>query len=563
MTQYPGKGDSNWKELYTTLKFLVLLICIIPTLQKWFDAASKDELVFFNIAKMIIFFLIITLTATFWFVINYAFKNERMNAIFEIIVMYGVCLFCYYSTGTYLSNYKFVFALVILLYAIDFGMKFSMLLSIAAGGTIIVSDLINCPDAMRTQCFQSDVLLLGAFCMTAYTVSYYAEKNRQLIQVLSDAVHRDSLTGLHNHRRFYDFMRVALETSYPDKKQYIMIMDIDYFKMYNDNLGHQKGDTALCEIAKICREIFEDEHVFRYGGEEFSIYTLAKDDEDALVIANRLRTAIENHPFYGRDMQPGNKLTVSIGIAGKKDSNDTVADWVERADNALYKAKAFQKNRAQMYSSVYDRFDHLDLVEDNEQIISIRTLLSVINTRDRYTYNHTDRVVHFCEAFAKHIRLPEDQMRKLLYAAYLHDIGKINVPQEILISEKKLTPEEWTLIKKHPGDGAEIVRKIKNFETVADIVLQHHEKYNGTGYPCGTQGDDIPYLARVLTLADSFDAMTAKRPYQKSKTFNEAFAEIRRCAGTQFDPILSEQFIAAINESYLKSEDINPIPTKI
>ena len=371
MTQYPGQGDSNWKELYTTLKFLVLLICIIPTLQKWFDAASKDELVFFNIAKMIIFFLIITLTATFWFVINYAFKNERMNSIFEIIVMYGVCLFCYYSTGTYLSNYKFVFALVILLYAIDFGMKFSMLLSIAAGGTIIVSDLINCPDAMRTQCFQSDVLLLGAFCMTAYTVSYYAEKNRQLIQVLSDAVHRDSLTGLHNHRRFYDFMRVALETSYPDKKQYIMIMDIDYFKMYNDNLGHQKGDTALCEIAKICREIFEDEHVFRYGGEEFSIYTLAKDDEDALVIANRLRTAIENHPFYGRDMQPGNKLTVSIGIAGKKDSNDTVADWVERADNALYKAKAFQKNRAQMYSSVYDRFDHLDLVEDNEQIISI------------------------------------------------------------------------------------------------------------------------------------------------------------------------------------------------
>lgn len=563
MTQQPGNADPKWKELYTTLKFLVLLICVIPTMQKWFENASQDELLFFNIAKMMIFFLIITLTATFWFVINYAFKNAKMNSIFEVIVMYSVCLFCYYGTGTYLSNYKFVFALVILLYAIDFTMQTSMFIALAAGAAIIAFDQINCPSAMRTQCFQSDILLLGAFCMTAYTVSYYAEKNRQLIRILSDAVHRDSLTGLHNHRRFYDFMHVALETSYPDKKQYIMIMDIDYFKMYNDNLGHQKGDTALCDIAKICRTIFDDEHVFRYGGEEFSIYALAKDDNDALNIANRLRSAIESHEFYGEDMQPGNHLTVSIGVAGKKDSGDTVADWVERADNALYKAKAFQKNRAQMYSSVYDRFDHLDLVEDNEKIISIRTLLSVINTRDRYTYNHTDRVVHFCEAFAKHIRLPEEQTRRLLYGAYLHDIGKINVPQEILISEKKLTPREWEMIKKHPGDGAEIVRKIKNFDAVAEIVLQHHEKYNGTGYPCGTKGEDIPYLARVLTLADSFDAMTAKRPYQNSKTFNEAFEEIRRCAGTQFDPLLAEQFIAAIEESYLKSDDIDTTPTTL
>lgn len=138
----------------------------------------------------------------------------------------------------------------------------------------------------------------------------------------------------------------------------------------------------------------------------------------------------------------------------------------------------------------------------------------------------------------------------LLYGAYLHDIGKINVPQEILVSEKPLNDEKWEQMKKHPRDGAEIVRKIKNFDEVAEIVQQHHEKYNGTGYPDGIKGEDIHFLARVLTLADSFDAMTSKRPYQKIKTFEEAFEEIRKCKGTHFDPQLAEIFIAAIDDTY-------------
>jgi putative nucleotidyltransferase with HDIG domain len=203
------------------------------------------------------------------------------------------------------------------------------------------------------------------------------------------------------------------------------------------------------------------------------------------------------------------------------------------------------------YSSVYDRFDHLDQIDEEERIISIRALLSVINSRDRYTYNHTDRVVHYCEAYSKHAGLSEEDSRLLLYSAYLHDIGKINVPQEILISEKKLTDQEWTLIKRHPSDGAEIAQKIRNFDTVADIVRQHHEKFNGTGYPNGAKGEEIHVLARVLTLADSFDAMTAKRPYQKVMTFEEAFEEIRRCKGSHFDPELAEIFISAVSSSYM------------
>jgi diguanylate cyclase (GGDEF)-like protein/putative nucleotidyltransferase with HDIG domain len=538
------------KDIHTTLKFLVLFISIIPVLQKCIDFFSEDELVYFNIAKMIIFFVVITLAAVFWFIINYAFKNERVRLFFEVAVMYGVCLLCYISTGAATSSYKFIFALVIILYSINLGIRFGVGFSFVSGATIMIVDSLTIGEASRSHFFQADIILLGAFCMTAYTVGYYAEKDRKQIRALSDAVNRDSLTYLYNHRYFYDVMRKAIQNPPFGKKQYVMIMDIDYFKVYNDNLGHQKGDIALCRIAEISRSMFGDEFVFRYGGEEFAVYMLADDDNEAFINANELRTIVENFEFEGQYMQPGHNLTVSIGVAGRRDGGDTIADWIERADNALYKAKSFHRNRVQMYSSVFDRFDHLDQVSDDEQMISIKTLLSVINTRDRYTYNHTDRVVHFCEAYSKYAKLSEEQSRLLLHSAYLHDIGKINVPQEILISEKKLTDEEWALMKRHPLDGAEIVRKIHNMETVADIVEQHHEKYNGTGYPYGKKEDQLHVLARVLTLADSFDAMTAKRPYQKSKTFEEAFAEIRRCKGTQFDPELAEQFIEAIENSY-------------
>lgn len=538
------------KDIYTTLKFLVLFISVIPVLQKCIDFFSGDELVYFNIAKMIIFFVVITLAAVFWFIINYAFKNERVRLFFEVAVMYGVCLLCYISTGGAASTYKFIFALVIILYSINFGVRFGIGFSFVAGITLMIGDSLTIGEFSRSQFFQADIILLGAFCMTAYTVGYYAEKDRKQIRALSDAVNRDSLTYLYNHRYFYDVMRKAMQNPPFGKGQYILIMDIDYFKAYNDNLGHQKGDTALCKIAEISRSIFGDEFVFRYGGEEFAVYMLAANDDEAYIRANELRMRVEACEFDGQYTQPGRNLTVSIGVAGKKDGDDTIADWIERADNALYKAKSFHRNRVQMYSSVYDRFDHLDQVSDDEQMISIKTLLSIINTRDRYTYNHTDRVVHFCEAYSKYMKLSDEQSRLLLHSAYLHDIGKINVPQEILISEKKLSDEQWALMKRHPSDGAEIVRKIHNMETVADIVEQHHEKYDGTGYPFGKKGDQLHVLSRILTLADSFDAMTAKRPYQKSKTFEEAFAEIRRCEGTHFDPELAEQFIEAIKKSY-------------
>lgn len=541
------------KNIFITLKILILFFCVIPVTQVVLafgsDSGTSDDIMTFNFAKMVGFFIIIATVILFWFVVNYAFKNYRVRAAVEISVMFGMCFLCYISTGLSESHYKFVFALIILIYTMELGLRLGLFLSSLSGGVIIITDLLTCLPENKSNLFQSNFMLLATFCLLAYIVGFYVEKDRNLIESLEESANRDSLTGLFNHRYFHQYIHAVVAEDGHDEN-FLFIMDIDYFKVYNDTLGHQKGDVVLKKISKICEETIPQGTVFRYGGEEFAILVPAKSEQDAIRIANYLRLSIAGCRFEGEELMPGRDLTVSIGISEKRGNTDTVADWIERADNALYKAKFFRKNRVQMYSSVFEKFDHLDQVDDDERIVSIKTLLSVINSRDRYTYNHTDRVVHYCEILSKYIKLTEKDSKTLLYSAYLHDIGKINIDQEILISEKKLTDEQWEQMKKHPFDGAEIVRKIKNLETVADIVQQHHEKYNGSGYPAGLEGEQIHPLARVLTLADSFDAMTAKRPYQKVKTFEEAYEEIRRCKGTHFDPHLTEIFIAAIKEVY-------------
>jgi HD-GYP domain-containing protein (c-di-GMP phosphodiesterase class II) len=144
---------------------------------------------------------------------------------------------------------------------------------------------------------------------------------------------------------------------------------------------------------------------------------------------------------------------------------------------------------------------------------------------------------------AENLSLSKELKRCLIYSAYLHDLGKVNVPKEILITDKKLTDEEWTELKRHPVDSASIISQLDGFEDTIPVVLQHHEKFDGSGYPNGLSGENIDYLARMLTIVDSFDAMTNHRPYQKTKTFDEAFLEIERCKGSHFDPALAEQFI--------------------
>jgi putative nucleotidyltransferase with HDIG domain len=286
----------------------------------------------------------------------------------------------------------------------------------------------------------------------------------------------------------------------------------------------------------------------RYGGEEFAIILTDVDENTALRVAERLRNVVQEYPFDGQENLPGENLTISVGVSVYPHKAKTEYELIKGADDACYRAKFMSKNRVEAYYSILEELQNDVDEPDREIVASVKTLIAVINAKDKYTYRHVERVVFYCTQIADKLGLSNTEKKNLVYAAYLHDIGKINIPEDILVKTEKLTGEEWELLKSHPMNAVEIIRNIRVLKDTVPIILQHHERYDGTGYPNRLKGEEIVFLARTLTVVDSFDAMTSLRPYQQKKSYAQAVEELRRCSGTQFDPEISEVFISTIKD---------------
>lgn len=212
-----------------------------------------------------------------------------------------------------------------------------------------------------------------------------------------------------------------------------------------------------------------------------------------------------------------------------------------------------------MYTSILDEIKTNIDEKDIELVTSIKTLISVINAKDKYTYGHVERVVIYSRIIADKLKLSEYDKKILIYGAYMHDIGKINISKEILIKKMKITSEEWKILKQHPENGVEIIKSVESLKVLIPLIINHHERYDGKGYPNKLKGKEIPYLARILTVVDSFDAMTSNRPYNERKTYEEGIEELERCSGTQFDPEIVKAFIEVIRSNVGLSalDDVN------
>lgn len=290
------------------------------------------------------------------------------------------------------------------------------------------------------------------------------------------------------------------------------------------------------------------------GGEEFAVILPGISEEEARGFAEEIRGKIEGAYFSGQENQPNGNLTVSLGVSHYPTKAKSDMELIKSADDALYRAKFFNRNRVESYTSILDELKKEIDEKDVELITSIKTLISVINAKDRYTYAHTERVVLYSRLLGEKLGLSEEDQKMLRYGAYMHDIGKINIPKEVLNKKMPLEKEEWERLREHPLEGVEIIRPVTSLSSAIPIITHHHEHYNGEGYPAGLKGEEIPYLARVLTVVDSFDAMTSNRPYNQRKTYEEGLAELIRCKGIHFDPKIVDAFSQVI-ETYKDNLD--------
>ncbi|MCL6634626.1 MAG: diguanylate cyclase [Peptococcaceae bacterium] len=356
---------------------------------------------------------------------------------------------------------------------------------------------------------------------------------------------RDSLTGLYNHRFLKERLYEEVErASREGVSLSFMIMDIDNFKYCNDRFGHMIGDEILKIFSRVLKEnLRQYDIVGRYGGDEFAAILPRTDSKTAYDIAERLRQVIQEHPFPQREKMPEGRLTVSVGIAAYPKNTTSCWDLIKLADEAMYQAKRSSKNKVELYFSVLQDFQK-ELDESEHSLIdNVKTMLMLINSKDRYTYRHSEQVVHYTELIAAGMGLPAEEVKNIKMAGFLHDIGKIEISQEILNKVEPLTTAEWALIRRHPNWGANIIRPFSSMSHLAPLVLHHHERYDGKGYPHGLAGENIPLGARIIAVADSFDAMTTERPYKKAMTFEEAMEELKNGMGSQFDPAVVSAFL--------------------
>ena len=342
--------------------------------------------------------------------------------------------------------------------------------------------------------------------------------NEQLQEVATT----DSLTGMNNRLLFNELINeVSMEKN--NVSNWIMMMfDINGLKYTNDTFGHMAGDRIIMACAAILEKVYGKERCFRIGGDEFVVVMSASPEAVA-----RLRNELEAE-IAAYNKKSVYHFTVAYGESRLRDESGrrkTVSDWKMDADLGMYKDKA----EMHAVSGFGER-------ENYKEFISC--LISVEEAKDPYTAHHSERVMELTEFIVKNLGLSNKTVQLVINAAYLHDIGKVGISDAILTKPGRLTDAEFAVIKGHPVIGARILTKSNHMQEVVQIVLHHHERYDGKGYPDHLAGEDIPLGARIIAIADSIDAMTSRRVYRDAMSLEYCRSEIEKNLGVMYDPAI-------------------------
>ncbi|MBO2945863.1 diguanylate cyclase [Paenibacillus sp. F411] len=395
---------------------------------------------------------------------------------------------------------------------------------------------------------------LTLFIALSTMLSYSFKQLFTMYNDIQEKATRDQRTGLFNHSYFESLLdEEIVKASQNDTPLSLVMIDIDDFKKYNDQFGHLKGDMLLGFLGHFLHEECEPAEVVasRFGGEEFTILMPGYDEGAASEFVNRLRKKLNDTYYEGVEIFPSGCLSFSAGIASHRVDIHDKAQLVDFADQAMYYAKKQGKNNVHIYGSSSAKEHEIDFAED---VRDIEQQLKLFLYKDVDTFKHSKRVFRYAMDMSTVLKLDSVDRRHFILGALIHDIGKLEIPWGILNKKGKLTAEEWETVKNHVVWGKRIAETNEKLKELVPFIELHHERYDGGGYPHGYSGKQIPRLCRMLTIIDSFDAMTTERPYQKTKTYEEGIAELRRCSGTQFDPELTELFIGYMEQRMLEQQ---------
>jgi diguanylate cyclase (GGDEF)-like protein/putative nucleotidyltransferase with HDIG domain len=403
------------------------------------------------------------------------------------------------------------------------------------------------------------VVTMGTLLVTSALIWTMRNRVELLIAQLYDAARTDPLTKLLNRRGFRELLDLELERARRGGYETTLVAgDVDHFKAVNDRSGHQVGDAVLQRISRVLESSRRKiDIVARVGGEEFALILPDTDQAGGLVLAERLRSALLDE--FAGDAVP---ITISFGLASFPDHGETAASLVHAADDALYLAKESGRNRSVPFSpQTPDGARRAGRSRDvaGERFTAVMLdLAGAVDLRFSGSARHSETVGRYAEMMARELGLPEARIGRIRLGGLLHDIGKVGVSDTILNKPGLLSPAELAAIRTHPALGAQILEH----PCLADIrpwVAAHHERPDGRGYPLGLSGRGLAIEARILAVADAYEAMTSNRAYRSAIGHDAARAELRRCSGSQFD----EAVVAALLSVLDRESERAAIPVPI
>jgi diguanylate cyclase (GGDEF)-like protein len=434
--------------------------------------------------------------------------------------------------------------------ALSSGQPYLRLMRTHIRATIVPFAFMASAALMLVVLWERSPVLSVALVGPLLAIALYQRSTHRALRAMRLAL-TDPLTGLGNHRQFHErLQRELLRAEEQARPLTLCFVDIDDFKKINDRFGHPSGDRVLSQVGARLRQGGE---AFRLGGDEFALLLADHDEATALTAADSIveRIATVDFDHIGT-------VTVSAGIATFPMQGHGRDELIRLADSALYWAKEHGKNRVRLYRPEVVEISELKrLAAGPDKAARYRaaaSLAKAVDARDTYTGSHSERVGELAARVAASLGLDAEQVELTRLAGSLHDLGKLAIPEEILRKPGTLADSERLVLERHPQIGFRMLDSL-GVDPVADLVLHHHERWDGGGYPDGLHGEQIPLGARIIFVADAYDAMTSDRIYRPKRSSEAALAELERCAGTQFDPGI----VAAFAEELGHSASLEPV----